>query len=118
PAMFSYSYLRLCQRRRRRPHLPLRQLARIASGMDLLGAYLASRATGHAGSGGVPRNDRLRVSIMCEQVPHAANCAALSSARDALGLPRLHLRWRMLEEEQRRARWAIDLLADSVRAAG
>ena len=117
-AMLSYQYMRLCLRRRRWPRSALRRLGRLVTGGHVLGAHFASRLGRRGGRLTVPRPDRLRVSIMCEQLPRAENRVTLGTSRDAVGLPRVRVTWQMRDDEHARAGWVIDRLAEDFRAAG
>lgn len=118
PAMFAYRYLRLSMRRRRAPQALARRLTAMAGEAPALGAFAVSRLGGTGGARAAVRQDRLQVSIMCEQLPDPDNRITLLPERDAYGLPRAQLRWRMSDLEQERAHQAIELLAESFRDTG
>lgn len=55
---------------------------------------------------------------LCEQAPHPDSRITLSDHTDALGMPRLHLDWRLGEEDWRSIHRSMELLTDQLAAAG
>jgi choline dehydrogenase-like flavoprotein len=55
-----------------------------------------------------------RLVFHCEQAPNPASRVRLSGERDALGMPRVALDWRLLEIDERSARRAHRLVAQAV----
>jgi choline dehydrogenase-like flavoprotein len=59
--------------------------------------------------------DRIRLKILLEQAPDHSSRITLSSDRDALGLPRASVDWRLSEAERRTARVFTDALDRELR---
>jgi len=117
-AMFAYRFLRLSLRRRQWPSAAARRVLLLAAGSPAVGAHLVARLRGAHGRRRESPPGVRRISIMAEQLPDPRNRVTLTSARDALGLPRLRLEWRMSQREQSWARQHIDLLASAFRTCG
>ncbi len=62
--------------------------------------------------------DRIRLKILLEQAPRHDSRISLSSERDALGIPRASVDWRLSEAERRTARVFTDALDGELRRLG
>jgi choline dehydrogenase-like flavoprotein len=65
-----------------------------------------------------PRANRFSLDFHAEQVPDPASRITLVSARDPLGLPRVHIDWRHAETDVRTVAVAFDTLRQAVAEAG
>ena len=59
-----------------------------------------------------------RLTLRCEQSPYAESRITLGSERDALGLPRLDLRWQIHPDDKRSVRRTLELLGAELGRAG
>jgi choline dehydrogenase-like flavoprotein len=66
---------------------------------------------------GRDRPDHLRVQLMTEQVPNAHSRIRLSSERDALGVPRCELEWRLHPVDHHTLRVAAEITAGQLALA-
>lgn len=55
---------------------------------------------------------------LCEQIPNPDSRITLSDATDALGMPRIHLDWRLMEEDWRSIHRSMELVAEGLGAVG
>lgn len=77
---------------------------------DATGAWL-THLTGHPTVVGAAMG-------LCEQAPHPDSRVTLLQAKDSLGMPRLHLDWRLQESDWRSIVRSMELTADALAAAG
>jgi choline dehydrogenase-like flavoprotein len=108
----------------------LRHAARAVARLDETAAVVSARTIRraqeytefHAGwsrrAGAEPRFRVLELIAATEQSPHADNRIVLDRDRDRLGLPRVELRWRWHEADQRSVLRTRDILSDEVERAG
>jgi choline dehydrogenase-like flavoprotein len=88
-------------RRGRLPEKPFRQATRLAGDLPRVGGAVARRFL----QGRSPMGRPLSVRLQChlEQAPDPESRITLSTERDALGMPRARVQWRLTELERRTA---------------
>ena len=80
-----------------------------------LGVVIAGMEGGEPGGQGVPR---FALSNACEQVPNAESRVQLSYERDALGMKRVALKWRLSALDRDSVRRSHEILAREIGRAG
>ena len=59
----------------------------------------------------------VQIDVVCEPSPNRDSRVTLSDARDALGLPRVQVDWRLGEDVKRTIDRSVEILADELRAS-
>jgi choline dehydrogenase-like flavoprotein len=113
PGMASLRYLLRTLRRRELPEDLGRHVGRVLRDLD----RVARAAWGRRLEDGAPGTMH-KVFFRAEQVPNPESRVTLAEARDALGMPRTRLAWRLTELDLRTLRRGHELLAREVGRAG
>ena len=98
------------------PRIGLGDLGRIARGALEVAALLRGVVLERRRY--FPRDATFHLRIDSEQLPDRESCLTLSPERDAYGLPRVRVRWRVSELERRTVRRTREFLAEELEARG